>query len=71
MCSPPQDGIALLAQNWYGLVQLPFVGTTHLVKMLATYIVEEFICVRLIEKSAKSWRFALANGEEGVVGQQA
>ena len=40
-------------------------------EMLGTSIVEGFIRVRLIEKSAKSWRFSLASGEEGVVGQRA
>ena len=38
---------------------------------LSGEIVAGFIRVRLIEKSAKSWRFALASGEEGVVGQRA
>ena len=39
-------------------------------EMLGSFIVEGFVRVRLIENSAKSWRFALASGEEGVVRQQ-
>ena len=34
-------------------------------------MVEGFVCVRLIEKSTKSWCFALTSGEEGVSGQRA
>ena len=40
-------------------------------EMLGNSIVEGFVRVRLIEKSAKSWRFSLATGEEGIVGQRA
>ena len=40
-------------------------------EMLGTSIVEGFVRVGLIEKSAKSWRFSLATGEEGVLGQRA
>ena len=39
--------------------------------MLGNSRVEGLIHVRLIAKSAKSLRFALASGEEGVVGQRA
>ena len=39
--------------------------------MLGTSIVEGFVRVRLIEKSAKSWRVALASGKEGAVGKWA
>ena len=39
-------------------------------EMLGNSILEGLIRVRLIEKSAKSWRFSLATGEEGVVGQR-
>ena len=40
-------------------------------EMLGSFIVEGFIRVRLIGKSAKSWHFALISSEEGVVGQWA
>ena len=40
-------------------------------EMLGNSIVEGFVRVRLIEKTAKSWRFSLATGEEGIVGQRA
>ena len=37
-------------------------------EMLGTSIVEGFVRLRLIEKSAKSWQFSLSTREEGVVG---
>ena len=40
-------------------------------EMLGTSIVEGFVCVRLIKKSAKSWQFALTSGIEGIVRQRA
>ena len=40
-------------------------------EILGSSIVERFIRVRFIEKSAKICRFTLASGEEGVVGQRA